>query len=149
MFNILKQLKDFACVKTQPENSAVAGIEIPVIPLEKYPEIIQRVAGLAEKLAQAVSEKEGKPVEAILSNMGIADLLQHIPTLVRVAADEFFEFAAFILNTDEMKVRKLGLVDLIRIIRRVYDINELAEVQDEIRNFMIALKTVKPSRGKK
>ena len=138
MFNPFRKFKDFASVS---ESNEIKGIFIPVISLEKYPEIIKRMAVLAEKLSQAISDKEGRPLEMIIAQWGVFDLLKHIPTLIEVAADEFFDFAAFILESDKATIKKLGLVDLARIIRRTFEINEFAEVQDEIQNFMKALTT--------
>jgi hypothetical protein len=146
MFNFrAKKVDDYASV---PKDIEIKGIKIPEIPLEKYPEISERIAGLVEKIAVALSEKDGRPLEEILENLEVTDFLKYIPLLIKVAAEEFFSFAAFILDVEDVdRIKKLNLYDLTKIINAVYTINKFAEVQDEIQNFMKAL-TVK-SQGKK
>ncbi len=146
MFNFrAKKVDDYASVS---QNFEIKGIKIPEILLEKYPEISERIAGLIEKIGVALSEKNGRPLEEILENLEVADFLKYIPLLIKVAAEEFFSFAAFILDIDDVnRIKKLGLYDLTRIINAVYEINKFAEVQDEIQNFMKAL-TAK-GQGKK
>lgn len=139
MFNISKTKKvdDYSSV---PQNIEIKGIRIPEIPLEKYPEISERITGLVEKIAVALSEKDGRPLEEILENLEVTDFLKYIPLLIKVAAEEFFSFAAFILDIEDVdQIKKLGLYDLTRIINAVYEINKFAEVQGEIQNFMKAL----------
>jgi hypothetical protein len=143
MFGLFDKHKDdFASV---PLNTEVKGIIIPVIPLEKYPEIVIRVSSLIEKIGLELSKKDEKSLDQIMENIVITDLIKYIPLVIRIAADEFFDFAAFILTIEKDQVKQLGLVDLVKIINRVYEVNQLAEVQEEIKNFTKALK----NQGKK
>lgn len=144
MFGFNNKKDDYSSV---PQNVEIKGIKIPEIPLEKYPEISERIVGLIEKIGVALSEKDDRPLEEILENLEVTDFLKYIPLLIKVAAEEFFSFAAFILDEDVDRIKKLNLYDLTKIINAVYKINRFAEVQDEIQNFMKAL-TVK-SQGKK
>jgi hypothetical protein len=145
MFNFrAKKADDYLSI---PQNTEIEGIKIPVIPLEKYPEIAERITGLIEKIGVALSEKDGRPLEEILENLEVTDFLKYIPLLIKVAAEEFFSFAAFVLDIEVDRIKKLGLYDLIRIVSEAYKINKFAEVQDEIQNFIKAL-TAK-SQGKK
>jgi hypothetical protein len=133
-----KEAKDFISVS---ENHEIAGIAIPVIPLEKYPQIAKQAAGLMEKLGTKLSEQIGKPVEKIMENFEVIDLIRYIPLIVEVAAEEFFSFVAYILDSETSVIRKLGLVDLMRILEKVNQVNDFAEVKRIIENFMAALGT--------
>jgi uncharacterized protein YjgD (DUF1641 family) len=133
-----KEVKDFISV---PEKQEVAGIIIPVIPLEKYSRIAKQAAGLMEKLGTRLSEQTGKPVEEIMENFEVIDLIRYIPLIVEVAAEEFFSFTAYILDSETSVIRKLGLVDLMRILEKVNQVNDFAEVKRIIENFMAALGT--------
>lgn len=139
MFNISKNKKvdDYSSV---PQNVEIKGIRIPVIPLEKYPEIVIRVSSLIERISEELAKNSNKPLDEIMDNIAISDLLKYIPIIIRVAADELFDFIAYILDSEKERIKKLGLVDMTRIINRVYEVNQLADVQEEIRNFMKALK---------
>lgn len=149
MFNFRANKKDD--YSSVPQDIEVKGIKIPVITLEKYPEISERIAGLIEKIAVALSEKDGRPLEEILENLEVTDFLKYIPLLIKVAAEEFFSFAAFILDVEDVdRIKKLGAVDLKRMVEAVYKVNEFAEVQDGIQNFIKALTAKKASgQGKK
>jgi uncharacterized protein YjgD (DUF1641 family) len=143
MFNIFgnksdKEVKDFVSVSEKQE---VSGIVIPVIPLEKYPQIVKQAAGLMEKLSARLSEQTGKPVDEIMENFEVSDLIKYIPLIVEVAAEEFFSFVAFILDSEVSVIRKLGLVDLMRILEKVNQVNDFGEVKRIIENFMAALGT--------
>lgn len=144
MFGFNNKKDDYSSV---PQNVEIKGIKIPEIPLEKYPEISERIVELIEKIGVALSEKDDRPLEEILENLEVTDFLKYIPLLIKVAAEEFFSFAAFILDEDVDRIKKLNLYDLTKIINAVYKINRFAEVQDEIQNFIKAL-TAK-SQGKK
>jgi hypothetical protein len=140
-----RKINDFASV---PEKTRVNDIEIPVIPLEKYPEIVIRVSSLIEKIGDELAQKSGKPLDKVIESIAVTDILKYIPIITRVAAEEFFDFAAFLLDIEVNQVKKLGLVDLVRIINRVYEVNQLAEVQKEIKNFMKALRKQGESKPK-
>ena len=149
MFNIpnpfKKNTNDFASV---PEIIQVKDIVIPVITLDKYPEIVIRVSSLIEKIGTELAKNDDKPIDQSIDNIAVTDLLKYIPMIVKIAAEEFFDFVAFILDIEIDRVKKLGLVDLVKIINRVYEVNQLAEVQDEIKNFMKALKKNQGKKGR-
>ena len=136
MFNFLKRTKDFFSVG---QSTTVAGINIPVITLERYPGIVERGVKLTEVIAEVISKREGKPLDQVIEDITVTDLLTHIPVVFRIAANELFEFVAYVLETEVTKVRKLSLGQLIRVIKEVYKVNEFAEVESEIRNFILAL----------
>jgi uncharacterized protein YjgD (DUF1641 family) len=143
MFNIFGnkstvEVKDFISI---PEKQEVAGITIPVIPLEKYPQIVKQAASLMEKLSTRLSEQTGKPVDEIMENFEVSDLIKYIPMTVEVAMEEFFSFVAFILDSEVSVIRKLGLIDLMRILEKVNQVNDFGEVKRIIENFMAALGT--------
>ena len=139
MFDFIKRRnkKDFASVALDWE---VKGISIPVLPLEMYPEIAKRALSLIEQLSTKIAEETGETADEILEALTPISLIHYIPKVITVAADEFFSFAAFVLDIDEQVVRKMSLADLIRISLKVYEINEFAEVQKEIGNFIKALR---------
>lgn len=139
-----EKIKDFTSV---PETNEVAGITIPIITLEKYPQIIERGSNLVLKLAHELAGKEGRAIDEILDNLEILDIFKYIPTIVKIATEEFFDFVAFVLDTDKERIKKLGMADLMRIIRKTYEVNEFAEVQKELENFIKAL-TGKRGQGK-
>jgi hypothetical protein len=141
-----KEVKDFISV---PEKQEVAGIVIPVIPLEKYPQIVKQAAGLMEKISAKLSEQTGKPVDEIMENFEVTDLIRYIPLIVEVAAEEFFSFTAYILDSEVSIIKKLGLVDLMRILEKVNQVNDFGEVKRIIENFMAALGTNKTGQGKR
>jgi hypothetical protein len=143
MFNIFgnkstEELRDFVSI---PEKQEVAGITIPVIPLEKYPQIVKQAASLMEKLSGRLSEQTGRPVDEIMENFEVSDLIKYIPMIVEVAMEEFFSFVAFILDSEVSVIRKLGLIDLMRILEKVNQVNDFGEVKRIIENFMAALGT--------
>jgi hypothetical protein len=143
MFNIFgnkpgEEAKDFISI---PEKQEVAGIIIPVIPLEKYPQIVKQAASLMEKLSGRLAEQTGKPVDEIMENFEVSDLIKYIPMIVEVAMEEFFSFVAFILDSEVSVIRKLGLIDLMRILEKVNQVNDFGEVKRIIENFMAALGT--------
>jgi uncharacterized protein YjgD (DUF1641 family) len=143
MFNIFgnkstEELRDFVSI---PEKQEVAGIIIPVIPLEKYPQIVKQAASLMEKLSGRLAEQTGKPVDEIMENFEVSDLIKYIPMIVEVAMEEFFSFVAFILDSEVSVIRKLGLIDLMRILEKVNQVNDFGEVKRIIENFMAALGT--------
>lgn len=138
MFDFIKRRnnKDFASVA---EINEIKGIAIPVITLEKYPEIAKRTLSLVEKVSKQISEESGQTVDEVLESLTVTDMVRYIPKIITIAADELFSFVAFVLDVDEQIVRKLGVADLTRICMKVYEVNEFAEVQAEIRNFMKTL----------
>jgi hypothetical protein len=131
-----KKVKDYASVSSQEE---VSGIVIPVITLEKYPEIVNRGAELVQKLGKKIAEQQNKSLGEVLENLEPKDLLQYIPLIIKIAAEEFFGLAAFVLEVDVEQIKKIGMVDLIRIIKKLNEINQFAEVQQDVQNFMKAL----------
>lgn len=136
MLKMFKKFNDYASVA---ERNKIGDITIPVITLSKYPEIVTRTSDLLTKVAEELSKETGGPIEDILKNMNIASLLQYIPLIIKIAADEFFDFMAFLLDIEKERIEKLSLIDLIKIINKMYEINEFAEVQEEIENFTKAL----------
>ena len=143
-YDDVQNKKDYASVEA--EKIVIKGIEIPVITLGEYPGIAKRIADLIEKLGTAISEDTGKPIDEILDTLQISDLLRYIPKIIEVASEEFFGFLASILKVEVDAVRKLSLADLTRILTKIYEINEFAEIQEEIGNFIQAL-AKKKSRG--
>jgi hypothetical protein len=125
--------------KQEDKTNVIKGIIIPVIPLEKYPEITKRAISLIQKVAAKIAEDTGEDLDKIMEDISISQMARYIPMAIDIAATEFFSFAAFILETDEQIIRKLGLSDMIRIGMKVYEINEFAEVKAEIQNFTKAL----------
>ena len=139
MFEFFKNRfrKDYASV---PVKVTVNDISIPVITLEEYPEIMNRIVSLLEKVGERLAEKNGLPVDEVIGSLDVANLLSFLPTIIEVATEELFDLIAFILKIDVGTVKKFGLKDLAKIINGIYEVNEFAEVQKEIGNFMKALK---------
>ncbi len=128
--------KDFASVGLDEE---IKGIKIPVIELGKYPEIIKRVLGLIKKAAKQIADETGEDIDSVLDNINILSVAKYISILIDTAAEEFFEFAAYVLDTEVERIKKLGLSDMTRIVTKVYQVNEFAEVKEEISNFIKTL----------
>ena len=142
-----KKQQDFASVAVPDLQKGKQDIEAPVIALEKYPVIVLKAVSIVEKVADVVAERAGKRAEEVLEDLTVTSLLQYLPIVLEVASAEFFALAAYILEVEEDKVRKLGIRDFVRLATAVLEKNEFAEVEQEIRNFTKTL-AKKKSRGK-
>lgn len=142
MLNIFKRMnnKDFASV---PILNQVDDIVVPVITLEKYPEIAKRLVSLGKKLADKISETDNRPIDKVLEDLSVVSLLQNIQLIIEVASDEFFELVAFIFDITIERVRKMGLVQLTKLLYKAYEVNEYAEVKSLVQNFKKALMSKK------
>lgn len=139
MFEFFKSRfrKDYASV---PNKVTYRDVTIPVITLEEYPEIMNRVVSVLEKVGERLAEKNGRTVEEVMETLDVSNLLSYIPTILEVAINEFYELIAYILKIEITSVKGFGLIDLTKIINKIYEVNEFAEVQKEIGNFIKALK---------
>ena len=148
MFNISNLLKkntsDFASVPTRNE---IKGILVPDVTLGRYPEIIEKAGILIESFTAKIAEKQGLPPEKIIDNLDLLNVLKTLPQIIGIAAEEAFEFIAFVLEVEVETIKELYLIDIMRIVNKFIEVNEIAQVQTEIGNFMTALKN--KSQGKK
>lgn len=130
--NKKQENKDF---QTVPISTKIEQVNIPIIPLEKYPEIIKRGKALVVKVSEAIAEQEGKDTDKVLEELEPRTLLDLLPKAAEVAAEEFFPFLAYILEIDERTVRDMGLSQVTRVIRATWEHNDFKQVQKDLENF--------------
>lgn len=128
-----KKQKDFTTVKIP---SKVDDIQIPVIPLEKYPEITRRTKDIVIKVSEDIANQHGKSPEKVLEELDPRALLDMFPRVLEVASGEFYSLAAFILDVEEEQIKKMGLSQVIKVIKATWEHNDFAQVQQDLANFI-------------
>lgn len=128
--------KDFLTVKKKVE---VEKIEIPTIPLDKYPEIIRMGKDMLIKTAEKIARRQGKDLDDVLDTMDVTTFLNILPEAITVASKDFYALMGYVLEVEEEKVKKMTLHQAILVVRGIWEHNNFAEVQSELENFIRSL----------
>lgn len=138
-----KKINSFKCI---PGEKTVTEIRVPIIAVEKYPGMVLRGVKLTEQVAGEIANNKGVKKGDILNNLEITNIFSYITTAINLASDQFFEYIGFVLyegdiedwDNDETvrvelitKIKKMGLADLLKVLRKVYEVNEFVEVKDD------------------
>ncbi len=128
----VKGKKDFTTVKVPLE---IGEVQIPVIPLVKYPEITRRLGEIIVKVSEDIANQQGKSPEQVLEEFEPKTLLELLPRVLKIAADDFYPLAAFVLEIEEERIKKMGLPQIIQILKATWEHNDFVQVQKDLANF--------------
>lgn len=98
-------------------------LKAKIIPLKKYPELIQRLKNLPTVLTKVEATEKDK-------------IIQALPEILSMGLVDVYAILAFALDTEQERIEQLSLKEAIQLIDDILTVNEFDFVYDYLKKKM-------------